>query len=328
MISTKRRGFAVLAVFAMMVSACGGATPSGSPAGSAAPGKSAPAQSAGAATGRLHVRRRQRADHPRRHPGRPADHRGSPSSCTDALPARLQARLRSTPWAAGGPPETSTDGLTWTDEAQDRHQVPRRQRVTSADVKFSFDLMGSPNCRENPDTARRSRTTSPPSTSPTRHRQVPPQAEVRAVHLRAAWAHLILPKKALEDSFARFQTAAGAVDKEEVTAWSRRSRTAPAPITPPARSLKAHRLPTPACSPPTRPISRSSSATPASSPSTRRVTTRPAIGHRLRPRGVRPGAATQLAGPRQVPRPRRRSTRSRRPRRSSTSARTRSARAP
>jgi len=51
MISTKRRGFALLAAFAMVVSACGGATPSGSPAGSAAPGESAPAPSAGGGTG-------------------------------------------------------------------------------------------------------------------------------------------------------------------------------------------------------------------------------------------------------------------------------------
>ncbi len=46
MISAKRRGFAMLAVFAIVVSACGGATPSGSPA-SQAPGASAPPASAG-----------------------------------------------------------------------------------------------------------------------------------------------------------------------------------------------------------------------------------------------------------------------------------------
>ena len=51
MISAKRRGFAMLAVFAIMVSACGGATPSGSPASVAPGGSAASVAPSGGASG-------------------------------------------------------------------------------------------------------------------------------------------------------------------------------------------------------------------------------------------------------------------------------------
>ena len=93
MISAKRRGFAMLAVFAIMVSACGGATPSGSPASVAPGGSAASVAPSGGATG----------DFTFVVDSEPTTLAGSPDDLptswitafiyTDPVPARLQARL-------------------------------------------------------------------------------------------------------------------------------------------------------------------------------------------------------------------------------------------
>jgi len=218
MISTKRRGFAVLAVFAMMVSACGGATPSGSPAGSTAPGESgAPAPSAGGGTGDFTF---VVDSEPTTLAGIPDD---LPTTwITNILYTTLYQpdyKLVYQPWAADGQPETSADGLTWTVKLKKGIKFHDGTEMTADDVKFSFDLLASPNCRVNPDSCSSiadnvaAIDVVDPNTIKFTLKQK--YAPFLATGLGSVY---ILPKKAVEDSFARFQAAAGKVDKAAVSA--------------------------------------------------------------------------------------------------------------
>jgi ABC-type transport system substrate-binding protein len=217
MISTKRRGFAVLAVFAMLVSACGGATPSGSPAGSAAPGESAPAPSAGTATGDFTF---VVDSEPTTLAGIPDD---LPTTwITNILYTTLYQpdyKLVYQPWAADGPPDTSADGLTWTVKLKKGIKFHDGTEMTADDVKFSFDLMGSPNCRVNPDSCSSvaDNVASVDVVDPNTIKFTLKQKYAPFISSGLGSIY-ILPKKAVEDSFARFQAAAGAVDKAAVSA--------------------------------------------------------------------------------------------------------------
>jgi len=217
MISTKRRGFALLAAFAMVVSACGGATPTGSPAGSAAPGESAPAPSAGGGTGDFTF---VVDSEPTTLAGIPDD---LPTTwITNILYTTLYQpdyKLVYQPWAADGPPDTSADGLTWTVKLKKGIKFHDGSEMTADDVKFSFDLMGSPNCRVNPDSC------SSVADNVASTEVVDPNTikftlkQKYAPFISSGLGSIyILPKKAVEDSFARFQAAAGAVDKAAVSA--------------------------------------------------------------------------------------------------------------
>ena len=217
MISTKRRGFAVLAAFAMVVSACGGATPSGSPAGTAAPGESAPAPSAGAATGDFTF---VVDSEPTTLAGVPDD---LPTTwITNILYTTLYQpdyTLTYQPWAADGPPDTSADGLTWTVKLKKGIKFHDGTEMTADDVKFSFDLMASPNCRVNPDicSSIADNVASTEAVDPNTIKFTLKQKY--APFLSSGLGNTyILPKKAVEDSFARFQAAAGQVDKAAVSA--------------------------------------------------------------------------------------------------------------
>ena len=150
MISAKRRGFAMLAVFAILVSACGGATPSGSPAASQEPGASAPPASAG--TGETGDFTFVVDSEPTTLAGPPDD---LPTSWITAFIYTTlyqpDYKLVYQPLAADGPPETSADGLTWTVKIKDGIKFHDGSPLTAEDVKFTFDLLGSKNCRVNPD---------------------------------------------------------------------------------------------------------------------------------------------------------------------------------
>src|SRR6187431_2174905 len=213
MISAKRRGFAMLAVFAIMVSACGGATPSGSPA-SVAPGGSAAsvAPSGGGATG----------DFTFVVDSEPTTLAGSPddlptSWITGFIYSTLYQpdyKLVYQPLVADGQPETSADGLTWTVKLKDGVKFHDGTTMTADDVKFTFDLLASPNCRVNPDAC------SSIADNVASTEVVDPLTVKFTLKQKYApfissglGTTLLLPKKAIEESFARFEEAAGRVNQ-------------------------------------------------------------------------------------------------------------------
>ena len=277
MISFKRRGLALLGTLAIVVTACGGttATPSAAPASPPASG-AAPTTAAS--------------------PSAPAAEVGDFKFVVDSEPTTLATepddlptswitgelystlyqpdyKLNYVPLLASAAPETSADGLTWTIKLRDGVLFHDGSTMTSADVKFTYDLHLSKNCRGNPDACS--------SISDNVASVDAPDPSTVVFHLKQKYAPflsvglgatLIVPKKAIEDSFARFQTAADAVTADEVSALVKKVADGRRPKMPPARRRPARtprrRLP-PASSRPTRPSSRRSSARPASRPSTR-----------------------------------------------------------
>jgi ABC-type transport system substrate-binding protein len=217
MISTKRRGFAMLAVFAILVSACGGATPSGSPA-SGAPAESGAAPSASAAGGS--------ADFTFVVDSEPTTLAGPPDDLpTSWIVAFIYTalyqpnyKLEYVPLAADGMPETSADGLTWTVKIKDGIKFHDGSPMTADDVKFTFDLLGSKNCRVNPDACSSvaDNVASVEVVDPLTVKFVLKQKY--APFISSGLGNLILPKKAVEDSFARFEEAAGRADKAAAAA--------------------------------------------------------------------------------------------------------------
>ena len=215
MISAKRRGFAMLAVFAIMVSACGGATPSGSPA-SNAPGASAPPASAAVEGGDFTF---VVDSEPTTLAGPPDD---LPTSWITALIYtslyQPNYKVEYVPLAADGPPDTSADGLTWTIKIKDGIKWHDGSALTADDVKFTFDLLGSPNCRVNPD-ACSSVADNVASTEVIDPLTVKFTLKQKyAPFISSGLGNLILPKKAIEESFTRFEEAAGRVNAADVTA--------------------------------------------------------------------------------------------------------------
>lgn len=216
MISAKRRGFAMLAVFAIVVSACGGATPSGSPA-SVAPGESAPPASAPAGgTGDFTF---VVDSEPTTLAGPPDD---LPTSWITAFIYTTlyqpNYKVEYVPLAADGPPETSADGLTWTVKIKPGIKWHDGTDLTAEDVKFTFGLLGSPNCRVNPDACSgvSDNVESVEVVDPLTVKFVLKQKY--APFISSGLGNLILPKAQMEASFARFEEAAGRVDKASVTA--------------------------------------------------------------------------------------------------------------
>jgi ABC-type transport system substrate-binding protein len=122
------------------------------------------------------------------------------------------------PLAADGMPETSADGLTWVVKIKKGILFHDGSEMTSADVKFSFDLLGSENCSVNPDacSAVLDNVASVEAVDAYTVKFVLKQKY--APFISSGLGNLILPKKAIEDSFARFQAAAGALNKADVQA--------------------------------------------------------------------------------------------------------------
>jgi ABC-type transport system substrate-binding protein len=216
MISVKRRGFVALAVFAILVSACGGATPSAAP-GSVAPGESAPPASAPAETGDFTF---VVDSEPTTLAGPPDD---LPTSWITSLiyTALYQPdyKLVYVPLAADGQPETSADGLTWTVKIKDGIKWHDGSQLTAEDVKFTFDLLGSPNCRVNPDTCSgiADNVASTEVVDPLTVKFVLKQKYAPFLG-GSGLGNYILPKAAIEASFARFEEAAGRVNAADVAA--------------------------------------------------------------------------------------------------------------
>ena len=217
MTSKKYRGLAMLGVLAILATACGGSTPSGSAAAPASAGTStAPSSSAPAATGDFTF---VVDSEPTTLAGPPDD---LPTSWITGLiyTALYQPnyKVEYVPLAADGPPETSADGLTWTVKLKPGIKWHDGTDLTADDVKFTFDLLGSKNCRVNPDacSAIADNVASTAVVDPLTIKFVLKQKY--APFISAGLGSLILPKKAITDSFTRFQEAAGAVVKADVQA--------------------------------------------------------------------------------------------------------------
>ena len=220
MTSLKRRSLVLLSALAIVVTACGGSTTTPSPsaaastpAGSTAPSASIPQTGA---TGEWTFV----VD------SEPSTLAGSP----DDLPTTWITGLIYTglyqpdykvayvPLAADGMPVTSADGLTWTVKIKDGITFHDGSKLTADDVKFSYDLLMSKNCRVNPDACSAAADNIDKVTVQDPLTVVFTLKQKYAPFLATVLGNYILPKKDVEDSFARFQKAAGAVTVADVTA--------------------------------------------------------------------------------------------------------------
>jgi ABC-type transport system substrate-binding protein len=218
MISIKRRGLALFGALALVAGACGGtpASQSQSPAGSGA--STAPSGSTAAGEGgdfRFVV-----DSEPTTLATEPDD---LPTSwITGEIYSTLynaDYKIEYKPLLADGMPVTSADGLTWTVKLKKGVLFHDGSEMTSADVKFTYDLHLSKNCRGNPDACS--------SIADNVASVDAPDANTVVFHLKQKYAPflsvglgatLILPQKAIQASFDRFQQAAGAVSKDQVSA--------------------------------------------------------------------------------------------------------------
>ena len=217
MTSKKYRGLAMLGVLAILATACGGSTPSGSAAAPASAGTStAPSASAAATTGDFTF---VVDSEPSTLAGAPDD---LPTTWITGLiyTALYQPnyKVEYVPLAADGPPVTSADGLTWTVKIKPNIKFHDGSPLTADDVKFSFDLLGSKNCRVNPDNCSSiaDNVASVTVVDPLTVKFVLKQKF--APFISSGLGSYILPKAAVEASFARFEEAAGAVAKADVQA--------------------------------------------------------------------------------------------------------------
>lgn len=224
MISTKGRVLAFLGALTIVVGACGGTTTSPTPA----PATAAPTAGATAAPTPV----------PTAAPPAVGDFTfvvdSEPSTLAtepDDLPTswivagiyntlyQPDYKVNYVPWVAAAAPDISADGLTWTIKLRDGIKFQDGSALTSADVKFSYDLHLSKNCRGNPDVCSviGDNVTSVDAPDPL----------TVVFHLKQKFAPflatglgsvLILPKAAVEASFARYETATGALTADEVNA--------------------------------------------------------------------------------------------------------------
>ena len=212
----QRRRFIVAAsVLAIVAAACGGSSqsPSGAPAGSQQPGVSSQAPAGSAVAGGSDTLTFVADSEPTTLATEPDD---LPTSwIAGFLYTTLYQpnyKLEYVPLAADGMPTITPDGLTWTVKIRQGMTFHDGSPITADDVKFSYDLHLSKNCRGNPDVC---------STWADNVKSVDKlDALTVRVTLKQKYAPfissglgstLIVPKKPIEDSFARFQQAAGAV---------------------------------------------------------------------------------------------------------------------
>jgi ABC-type transport system substrate-binding protein len=215
MISLQRRALALLGVLAIVVGACGPATSTSSPGGTTAPGASPTAAPQTVGDFKFVV------------DSEPTTLATEPDDLpTSWIVAEIYStlyqpnyKIEYVPLLASAAPEISSDGLTWTVKLRDGVKFHDGSAMTSADVKFTYDLHLSKNCRGNPDVcssiADNVKSIEAPDASTVVFKLTQKFAPFISSGLGAV---LILPKAAVEASFARFQAAAAAVDKAEVQA--------------------------------------------------------------------------------------------------------------
>ena len=115
-------------------------------------------------------------------------------------------------------PDVSADGLTWTFTLRDNLKFSDGSPLTADDVKFTFDLLGSKNCTQNPQTCSDVATYIKSVTNPDAKTIVFVFDNKYAPFLATDAAAPILPKAAIEASFARFQQNSSGVAAADVKA--------------------------------------------------------------------------------------------------------------
>jgi ABC-type transport system substrate-binding protein len=215
MISVQRRALALLGVLAIVVGACGPATSTSSPGGTTAPGASTAPPAAAVGDFKFVV------------DSEPTTLATEPDDLPTAWIVQFlystlyqpNYKIEYVPLLASAAPEISPDGLTWTVKLRDGVKFHDGSVMTSADVKFSYDLHLSKNCRGNPDVCSSIADNVASIDAPDASTVVFKLKQKFAPFISSGMGSvLILPKAAVEASFARFQAAAAAVTKEEVGA--------------------------------------------------------------------------------------------------------------
>jgi ABC-type transport system substrate-binding protein len=140
---------------------------------------------------------------------------------------RIDDHLAVVPDIAAAMPETSADGLTWTVKLRDDVKFHDGSPVTSADVKFTFDLALSPNCTFNPDQCSQIADNVESIAAPDATTVVLKLKQKYAPFLISLAAQ-IMPKTAVEASYAKFAAAAGGADAAAVAALADKISTATA----------------------------------------------------------------------------------------------------
>lgn len=216
----QKRLFGLLASAVMIITACGGSTPSstasGAPPASTDPGASAPASgAAGSADFRFAL------------DGEPTYFSPSandlPSAWINALLYtglyRIDNKGAVVPDIAAGDPEASPDGLTVTVKMRDDAKWHDGTPITSADVKFTTDIAMSKNCSFNPSTCSTwfDNVAAVEATDPTTV-VVTLKAPYAPFYILGLASTLIVPKAATEASYEKFNATSGTVDAAAIKA--------------------------------------------------------------------------------------------------------------
>lgn len=138
---------------------------------------------------------------------------------------RIDDSLNVVPDIAASLPTQSADGLTWTIKLRDDVKWHDGTAVTADDVKFTYDLALSPNCTYIPDTCSaigdnvESVTVVDPTTVEFKLKQ-------KFAPFLIQLAGIIMPKAAVTASYDKFAATANTVDKAAVAALADKIKTA------------------------------------------------------------------------------------------------------
>jgi ABC-type transport system substrate-binding protein len=218
--SQMTRRWLALATTAVIVAGACGSTATQAPS-SQAPGGSAPAagSQAPAATS---------ADFSMPIDADPSSFAGSPSDDPtqqvdyglfgNAGLVYLDNKLAPQPGLAAKLPDVSADGLTWTFTLRDNLKWSDGQPLTADDVTYTFNLLASKNCTQNPQTCSDVAQYITSISNPDAKTVVFVFKNKYAPFLATDAAAPILPKHAIEASFARFQQQSTGVVAADVKA--------------------------------------------------------------------------------------------------------------
>ncbi len=138
---------------------------------------------------------------------------------------RIDDKLAVVPDIAAALPEQSADGLTWTIKLRDDVKWHDGTPVTADDVKFTYDLALSPNCTYIPDTCSaigdnvESVTVVDPTTVEFKLKQ-------KFAPFLIQLAGILMPKAAVTASYEKFASTASAVDAAAVATLADKIKTA------------------------------------------------------------------------------------------------------
>lgn len=131
---------------------------------------------------------------------------------------RVNNKLAVIPDMATDLPQVSADGLTWTVKLKSGIKWQDGSDFTSADVKFTFDLAGSKNCTFIPDFCSQVSSNVASVTAPDPSTVVFVLKAKYAPFLVSSLSTIIMPQKAVMDSFGRFQSSTSGADAAAIKA--------------------------------------------------------------------------------------------------------------